>query len=79
MADVLYVARSWRNPLYDGVIAVLTAAKIQHYDFKHPAVGNDGFHWREIDPAWQAWSPRIYRESIKHPYAEAGFKADIEA
>ena len=36
---MLYVASSWRNLLYDGVIAVLKVAHIPHYDFRHPQIG----------------------------------------
>lgn len=76
---LLYVASSWRNPLYDGVLACLQVAGIPHYDFKHPAPGNDGFHWREIDPHWQQWSPRAYRDALAHPWAQHGFTCDMDA
>ena len=76
---LLYVASSWRNPLYDGVITILKVAKVPHYDFKHPAQGNDGFHWREIDGEWQAWPPRVYRKALEHPSACRGFGCDMDA
>lgn len=80
MSDgLLYVASSWRNLLYDGVIEVLKAAKIPHYDFKRPHPGENGFHWSEIDPLWQQWSPRTYRDALQHTNAQYGFKCDIEA
>jgi hypothetical protein len=76
---LLYVASSWRNPLYDGVIQVLKAAKVPYYDFKHPAPGVQGFSWSEIDPDWQQWSPRAYRDALQHPIAQRGFRYDDEA
>jgi hypothetical protein len=77
--DLLYVASSWRNPLYDGVIQVLKAAKVPHYDFKHPSSGSDGFHWHDIMPNWERWEARVYREALRHPLACQGFKADMDA
>lgn len=75
----LYVASSWRNPLYEGVIEVLKSAKIHYYDFKHPSPGNFGFHWSEIDPSWEQWSPRAYRTALNHPVACCGFNCDMGA
>ena len=76
---LLYVASSWRNPLYDGVIQVLKAAQVPHYDFKHPAPGVQGFSWSEIDPDWQRWDPRAYRDALRHPIAQRGFRYDDAA
>ncbi len=49
------------------------------YDFRNPKEANTGFQWSDIDPKWQAWSPRQYRNSLDHPIAEAGFQLDIDA
>src|SRR5678816_2749619 len=75
----LYVASSWRNPLYDGVIAALNAAKVPLYDFKRPGHHKEGFQWSAIDAQWQHWSPRAYRIALTHARANAGFHADMEA
>lgn len=48
----VYLASSWRNPLQPAVSAVLTAAGIDHYDFRNPE-GGTGFAWSEIDPDWR--------------------------
>ena len=48
---MIYVASSWRNPFYDGVVAILPAAQLPLYDFKHPKAGHAGFHWHAMDPA----------------------------
>ena len=77
--DLLYVASSWRNNLYDGVIEVLRAAKVPLFDFKHPRPGEHGFHWSEIDKDYRQWSPRQFREALAHPLAQKGFADDHAA
>ncbi len=74
----VYVASSWRNPHYPAVIADLTFAGIDHYDFRNPP-GRTGFAWSEIDPNWEAWSAEQYVELLDHPLAEAGFRSDFDA
>lgn len=75
----IYVASSWRNPHQPEVVQALQAAGHDVYDFRHPAVNNDGFHWTEIDPDWQDWSVEQYLEALSHPVAESGFKFDMDA
>ena len=76
---MIYVASSWRNPLYESVLAVLRAADLSFYDFRHPIEGNEGFHWHEIDPDWQQWTPARYREALADPRAHEGFHLDMDA
>jgi hypothetical protein len=45
----VYVASSWRNTIYPKVIAALSKADIDHYDFRNPA-GGTGFSWKEVTP-----------------------------
>jgi hypothetical protein len=47
--EYVYVASSWRNPFQEAVCTTLTAAGIEHYDFKNPP-GGTGFSWREVKP-----------------------------
>ena len=75
----IYVASSWRNSYQQFVVADLRQAGYEVYDFKHPAQGNAGFHWSEIDPNWQGWSTQQYREALKHEYAQFGFNRDFDA
>jgi nucleoside 2-deoxyribosyltransferase len=49
------------------------------YDFKNPCKGDHGFHWSEIDPDWQQWTPKAFRSALLHPIAAAGFKSDFDA
>jgi hypothetical protein len=77
----IYVASSWRNRRHPAVVACLRKAGHDVYDFRNPVpnVPDQGFHWSDIDPAWQKWSSEQFREALKHPIAQAGLKADYEA
>lgn len=76
---MIYVATSWRNPLYEGVLSVLRVAGLAFYDFKHPAPGVSGFAWSDVDPHWVVWTPAAYREGMAHPRASEGFGLDMDA
>jgi hypothetical protein len=75
----VYVASSWRNKYQPNVVAELRAAGHEVYDFRNPRQGDTGFHWSEIDPAWQRWREIDYRDALKHPIAESGFASDFDA
>lgn len=75
----IYVASSWRNEAQPGIVQALREEGHEVYDFRNPFHGNKGFHWSEIDPDWQSWSPEKYRENLKHPIAVEGFNVDFEA
>jgi len=72
----IYVASSWRNEEQPDIVAELRGAGHQVYDFRHPEMGDDGFHWSQIDPAWKEWSPGVYRKCLDHPIAVRGFEND---
>lgn len=74
----IYVASSWRNPQQPSIVADLRNAGHQVYDFRNPPHGYGGFGWSQIDPDWQAWSARRYRELLTtSPIAAAGFVNDL--
>lgn len=75
----IYIASSWRNPLQIDVVRSLRHAGVDHYDFRHPAPGEHGFAWSEIDPNWERWTPTQWREALNHPLAVNGFHRDMEA
>lgn len=75
----IYVASSWRNDYQPDVVRGLREVGHEVYDFKNPREGDNGFHWSEIDPAWKTWRPEVYRDALKHPIAERGFKSDFDA
>ncbi len=75
----IYVASSWRNDHQPGVVHDLREAGHEVYDFRNPREGDNGFHWSDIDPGWETWSPARYRECLEHPIAETGFQSDMDA
>jgi len=75
----VYVASSWRNPRQGEVIKSLRSSGFDVYDFRHPGLGDTGFHWSDIDPQWKSWSPETFREALQHPIAINGRKRDTEA
>lgn len=80
LPNYVYVASSWRNPIYEGVTAILTAAGIPHYDFRNPE-GSTGFSWDQVGgrPFSREESVEDYKRMIDHPAARAGFDADFAA
>jgi hypothetical protein len=72
----IYVASSWRNLHQPAVVQALQDAGHDVYDFRRPAPGDDGFHWSEIDPAWESWTPAQYCQALQHPLAQVGFAQD---
>lgn len=75
----IYVASSWRNDYQPEIVRALRELGHDVYDFKNPAPGDNGFHWSEIDPAWQKWTVEQYITSLYHPVAVAGFDSDFSA
>jgi len=76
----IYVASSWRNPIQQHVVAALRAADHEVYDFRHPALGNNGFAWSDIDFDWIRWTPDEFARLVTtHPVAAAAFKLDKDA
>jgi hypothetical protein len=71
----IYVASSWRNEFQPGVVAQLRRDGHEVYDFKD----SGGFHWSEVDPAWQTWPAAIpkYLDGLLHPCANRGFSRDM--
>jgi len=75
----IYVASSWRNLYQPNIVALLRSAGHDVYDFRHPVDGDNGFHWSAIDPEWEDWAPQAYREALRHPVAQDGFRKDYRA
>ena len=75
----IYVASSWRNGMQPDVVAFLVQQGHDVYDFRHPAPGNDGFSWSQLDGDWREWTPETYIAALGHPIAESGFKLDMDA
>jgi len=75
----IYVASSWRNTKYPGVVKALKEAGFEVYDFRNPEPGDNGFHWSEIDPDWKSWTPQEFVQGLRHPIAQNGFEKDFWA
>jgi hypothetical protein len=45
----IYVASSWRNEAQPVVVELLREHGFDPYDFRHPAEGDDGFSWRDVE------------------------------
>ncbi len=76
----IYVASSWRNEQQQDVVGLLRYLGHYVYDFKNPPHGRGGFHWSEIDEAWEQWSPETYRDHLLNsPVAAQGYLTDFRA
>lgn len=75
----IYVASSWRNERQPILVNILRTSGHEVYDFRNPTVEDKGFHWSEIDGAWQSWTTEEYRIALSHPLAESGFEHDADA
>lgn len=78
-AQYVYVASSWRNLDHPGLVQHIRELGIEAYDFRHPAPGDDGFAWDEIDPEWMSWTPEQFIAALEHPRAVEGFSKDFAA
>ena len=75
----IYVASSWRNQYFPGVVARLREAGHEVYDFRNPPQGTGGFHWYDVDPDYMNWDVEQYRAGMESPRAVQQFANDIEA
>ncbi len=75
----IYVASSWRNDYQPDVVRGLREVGHEVYDFRNPAGDDHGFHWPEIDPAWESWSIEQHIDGLTHPLAEDGYRKDFAA
>jgi len=75
----IYVASSWRNTYYEGVVKALREAGHDVYDFRNPPSGDTGFKWSCVAENYMEWSPEEYRRQLDHPKAVRQFANDIEA
>ncbi len=79
MPRKIYAASSWRNGYQETVVRFLRDNGHEVYDFKNPEPGNNGFRWSDIDPNWKSWTPDQFKQALKHPIAQDGFKFDHKA
>lgn len=62
---------------------MLEEAKIDHYNFRLPGMGRNGFGWQEVMPSFdidkQEADVNEYLKGLDHPRAREGFEADSSA
>jgi hypothetical protein len=75
----IYLASSWRNTHQPSVVRALRDDGNAVYDFRNPPSGSGGFHWSDIDPGWQDWTPQQYAKALEHPLAKDGLASDMGA
>lgn len=75
----IYVASSWRNVYYEGIVKALREAGHEVYDFRYPPSGDPGFKWSGVSEDYMEWTPQQYREMLQHEKAVRQFKNDIDA
>ena len=75
----IYVASSWRNKIQKDVVTTLRNHGHEVYDFRNPTDGENGFHWSDIDPNWQKWTPEQFKYNLNHSIAIDGYEKDFNA
>lgn len=73
------MASSWRNERQPAMVAMLIGQGHKVYDFRNPQNAS-GFQWLSIDPNWQDWTAKQYREALMTPpVASHGYTNDMRA
>lgn len=72
----IYLASSWRNPIFFDVLGDLRGDGHRVYNFRAPLPSNYGFSWDQIDPKWRSWTAAQYLEALRTPRAQEGFELD---
>ena len=75
----IYVASSWRNLYYTEVVARLLEAGHEVYDFRNPPHDKGGFFWKNLDPDFDKWTVKEYKQGLLTPPAELQFQCDLDA
>lgn len=80
----IYVAASWKTPRQPEVVERLRKEGHEVYDFRHPAPGDDGFSWKQLDgvPAGDTkagWPAADVLRALAQPRAREGFENDMRA
>jgi len=73
--NMIYVASSWKNEVYDKLVEYLKDAGFKLYDFKE----GGGFHFSSIDKNWKSWGLEEYKRGLNTRQAKDGFNKDFSA
>ncbi len=74
---MIYVASSWKNPFFEGVVDRLRAEGFAVYDFKRDEGAQ--FHWSEAGVSSSGSTLREYLAGLAHARARQGFRSDFTA
>lgn len=72
----IYLASSWKNPIYPTVLGMLQLEGHDVYDFRE---ANSAFTWNELDPMWEDWAVNQYLRYLRSDKAERAFCNDMDA
>jgi hypothetical protein len=77
----VYVASSWKNIVYPGIVRALQLMGHEVYDFRHPGPDNYGFSWRQVDPDYDGGpiSAQGWRKLLESRQAVDGYEFDVAA
>lgn len=72
----LYVASSWRNVRYPGVVSLLRNAGHTVYDFRNPGPGQTGFQWEQVGATTKPVLPLEHHQLIKRDGSQKAYWRD---
>lgn len=72
----VYAASSWRNQNLTAVVTAMREEGHEVYDFREDRIDGAAFHWTDIDPEWQRWTPEQFKAALSDPIAQRGYIQD---
>ncbi len=72
----IYVASSWKNPRHKVIVNALRERGAWVYDYRE---SNSCFHWEDIDPNYEKWSPAEYLAALGTTDVSDAFWRDMSA
>lgn len=74
----IYVASSWKNTFYPGVVFALRDRGHEVWDWRNPPTGGNGFSWKEADGDGGEINTPDLNRLLQHPAAQTGFRSDLQ-
>lgn len=78
----IYVASSWRNEDYEGVVQILRHNGHDVWDWRNPPTGGNGFKWQDAGmPDYQhgdCVDTVTLKTMLDTPVAQAGYRSDLQ-
>lgn len=77
----VYVASSWRNPYYLGIIEAIERHGHDVWNWREPPTGGNGFKWQDTGAVGYQHGDKVsaaeWERLLKHPVAQNGFASDL--